>query len=86
MHNPLLWAFRHDFRNLAVFVCVNAFAANFLPSSKRLEQWPRLQKAYEFAVDMVSLFSLNWRKRLPSLEAIAADPIDESRNGHANEC
>ena len=86
MHHVAIWALRHDLRSLAVFSCANAALANCMPSSQRFCRHPRIKLAYEFVVDVIAFFALNWRKRLPSLEAICADPVDEVSHGHSANC
>ena len=73
MNHFLYVDLRHDLFRLCAFVASNALLANFLPNERRLRHWPRVCQAYTFLIDVVAFFALNWRKRLPSLDAIELD-------------
>lgn len=60
--------FRWVYFRMCSVVFWAALIANFLPDSRYLTKSPRARNAYEFIVDYVALFALNFRANLPSLE------------------
>ena len=68
-----LW---HDYFRVCSVIAWCALINNFLVSDRRFCHWPRVRAAYSFLCDMVSALALNWRKRQPTLGAIAADDPD----------
>jgi hypothetical protein len=68
-HSAAYFDLRHDFFRVCAFVFWNALLCNFLPSSVLLRKYPKTRYCYEVLVDLVAGFGLNWRTKLPSLDA-----------------
>lgn len=69
---------RHDLRDIACFIAICSFIANFLPKTTWVDAqmkkspWPALcgpvHDFYLWLIDMVAFCALNWRVELPAMD------------------
>jgi hypothetical protein len=56
------------FYHLCVVISCASLVANFLPSARLLNHYPKVKAIYLLIVDWIALLALNFRADLPSLD------------------